>query len=102
MSRLKGYTVTLSPKDVATLSALAGPGYDGGFLALASRVDPGCTSCDGEGCDVCDSLDTTYSLTEPEAWAFRENVEADRDAFLACNGSSTLQAALEGLLDIIV
>lgn len=83
------YSVTLSAADVETLRWLDAHGYTGNFLDHATLLDE-------------DENGATFGLTEPEAWGWTEDIEADPHAFLTCCGSDTLVEALWKLCDRIV
>jgi len=99
---VSAYTVRIvGERDYATLCWLSDHGYDAGFLELATleRVEtPDGTEIDDDGSDTV----RVYGLSEPEAWNFKDEYDADPCAFLACCGSSTLTEALVRLLDCIV
>lgn len=102
---MSAYTVRIiGERDHETLLWLSKRGYDAGFYDLATLEqieDPDGAEIeepDGERPDAV----RVYSLTEPDAWQFKENYDADPDAFLACCGSDTLQGALVTFLDSIV
>ena len=76
-------------RDQITLEWLADHGYDGGFLDLAAFQGRS-------------GLRYVYSLAEHDAWTFQENVDDDPGAFLACNGSDTLNTTFLQLLESIV
>lgn len=91
------YVVTIeTDRDGLTLDWLADHGYDGSFLEHADIIESG---EDEDGYVVAPIV---YGLSEPAAWTFREDVEADPGAFLACCGSHSLRTALEALLSEIV
>ncbi len=85
------YTVKIrNERDQLTLEWLRDHGYDAGFLDLATfrgRDDKG---------------NFVYTFTEPQAWEFRDEIEEDPSAFLACNGSDTLNSSLLEFEDSIV
>ncbi len=86
------YVIELdSNRDWHTLVWLSNRGYDGNVLALAEDI---AHYDEGER--------TQIGLTEQQAWEFRDYVDSDPDAFLACCGSETLAKVLNDLfLDII-
>ena len=78
------YTITLeNNRDYLTLVWLAEHGYDADFLNLAALSDE--NEMTGR---------RIYTMTEPDAWQFNENVNNDTDAFLSCCDSWALQNAL--------
>lgn len=85
------YTVKIeNERDQITLEWLNARGYDATFCDVATF----------QGRD--DGGRYVYTLTEPEAWEVKEEYEDDPGAFLACNGSDTLNSALLGFIDSIV
>ena len=87
------YTVTIeTERDFETLLWLSAHGYDAGLYGHADEL---LEEDEATGRRV-------YGLSEPSAWEFASDVEADPDAFLACCGSPTLSAALLLLLGSIV
>ena len=88
---MSDYTIIIeSERDQITLEWLAAHGYDARFLELA---DLQIVKADGR---------RIYTMSEPNAWAFRVEITADPSAFLACNGSDTLNSALLTFEDSIV
>lgn len=80
---LQGYTIVIeNERDQITLEWLAAHGYDARFLELA---DLQIVRADGR---------RIYTMTEPAAWDFLATIADDPHAFLTCNGSPTLAAAL--------
>ncbi len=85
------YTIIIkSERDQITLEWLAAHGYDARFLELAELT---IVKADGR---------RIYTMTEPNAWEFCKEIESDPDAFLACNGSDTLNTSLLTFEDSIV
>jgi hypothetical protein len=92
-------------RDYATLRWLADHGYDGSFMDCAEldryeSPDGRTLETDGE-CEADDAV-RVYTVEEHKAWEFSEYIESDPDAFLACNGSTTLGESLLGLEQEIV
>ena len=83
------YTLTIPTKSLDTLAWLAARGYDAGFHELAEFT----AETDGR---------LTLTLSEPDAWQFVENIEADPHAFLTCCGDRDLCDALVNLWQSIV
>ena len=83
------YIVKIPSESYPTLRWLSQRGYDGGFSELASLEDE-------------ENGVMTFSISEPDAWQFSENVREDEHAFLACNGDRDLGEALVSLLNRIV
>lgn len=107
MTKDKAYKISfVNWKDVETLYWLEDHGYSGDFLRLAecqddSRVDgPQSLYVDKYLLDSAYPLD--YQLDQSSAQKFLKNVLfRDREAFLSCNGSPTLEKALQDLIDEI-
>jgi hypothetical protein len=85
------YTVILNRVEYATLAWLADRGYDGGLYDFASHSE-----------NPEDENGATLVLDESAAWAFRDYVDEDWHAFLACNGSATLAEKMMDLYNEIV
>lgn len=84
-----------SERDQITLEWLNARGYDAGFLDEATFLGRERKPDGTDGPYV-------YGLKEHQAWEVNRLYQDDPGAFLACNGSDTLNSALLGFIDSIV
>lgn len=85
-----GYNITISKDQMQTLEWLADRGYDARFLDLSQ--------CD----NVNENGNCSFYLSEVDAWEWKEEIEADIDAFLTCCGDDNLIEKLHSLMNRIV
>ena len=90
------YRITLTDKEYETLCWLSDRGYDAELLDLATL--------ESTPEDELPEAPNVYVLvmSEPTAWTWNENIEADRHAYLTCLGPGDLMDKLIALEQSIV
>ena len=78
----------LNSSEWATLCWLDARGYSANIAQFFTENEDGTATC--------------RNIAEGDAWQVKEDVEADDDAFLACNGSEGLSQKLWAFISSIV